>query len=122
MTLTISEFEAKGWFLTDQGLELLKSKVDDDTASFDNYIEHAKDMDLRLLSTKGFPKMAENINEIPNNVVLQVLEITNVAMPSVHQVENPRWLRIVFTDGKRKYKAIEMKKLDCISDETHPYS
>jgi hypothetical protein len=70
-------------------------------------------MDLRILSNKGIPKTADN-NQVPSNVVLQVLEITNVSMPSVHQVENPRWLRIVFTDGKRKYKAIEMKKLDCI--------
>lgn len=48
--------------------------------------------------------------------VLQVLEIRNIAMPSVNQTEKPRLLSITFTDGsKKKYKAVEvLGKVDCI--------
>lgn len=44
MAPAISDFEAKGWYLTEEGLDSLKSKVDDENASLDDYIEHAKDV------------------------------------------------------------------------------
>jgi hypothetical protein len=44
MAPAISDFEAKGWYLTEEGLDSLKSKVDDENASVDDYIEHAKDV------------------------------------------------------------------------------
>lgn len=73
-------------------------------------------MDLRLLTTKGFNKIAEKPTEIPSPLVLQVLEIRNIAMPSINQVETPRLLSITFTDGsKKKYKAVEvLGKVECI--------
>lgn len=39
---------------------------------------------------------------IPAPLVLQVLEIRNVALPTSHQVEKPRLLRIAFSDGGKK--------------------
>jgi hypothetical protein len=66
-------------------------------------------MDLRLLTAKGFNKTATKVSEIPSPLVLQVLEVNNVAMPSVNQVENPRLLKVVFTDGgKKKFNAAEV--------------
>lgn len=66
-------------------------------------------MDIRLLTAKGFNKTGAKVSQIPSPLVLQVLEVRNVAMPSVNQVENPRLLSVVFTDGSnKKYKAAEV--------------
>jgi hypothetical protein len=53
---------------------------------------------------------------IPSPCVLQVLEVRNIAMPSVNQIEKPRLLSVTFTDGsKKKYKAAEvLGQVDCL--------
>lgn len=41
--------------------------------------------------------------------VLQLQEVVNIAAPLQHQVEHPRMLRAIFTDGgKKKIKGVEM--------------
>ncbi|KAI9272364.1 hypothetical protein EDC94DRAFT_511564 [Helicostylum pulchrum] len=111
----MSEFEEKGWFLSPEGIELLKTEHPE-AKTLQDYIQCAKDMDLRLLTTKGFNKTNEKVTVIPSPCVLQVLEIKNIAMPSTHQIENPRLLSVVFTDGsKKKFKAVEaLGKVDCL--------
>ncbi|KAF1804025.1 hypothetical protein FB192DRAFT_1278466 [Mucor lusitanicus] len=115
MTPSIAEFEAKGWFLSQEGIDLIAAE-NDGVSTLEDYIACAKDMDLRLLTTKGFNKTAEKPSEIPSPLVLQVLEVRNVAMPSVNQVEHPRLLSVTFTDGsKKKYKGVEvLGKVDCL--------
>jgi hypothetical protein len=50
--------------------------------------------------------MPEKINA---PLVLQLQEVVNIATPLQHQVEHPRMLRAVFTDGgKKKIKGVEM--------------
>ncbi|KAL0140808.1 DnaJ-domain-containing protein [Mucor lusitanicus] len=121
MTPSIAEFEAKGWFLSQEGIDLIAAE-NDGVSTLEDYIACAKDMDLRLLTTKGFNKTAEKPSEIPSPLVLQVLEVRNVAMPSVNQVEHPRLLSVTFTDGsKKKYKGVEvLGKVDCLKLHTPP--
>lgn len=60
--------------------------------------------------------MNEKVTEIPSPCVLQVLEVKNIAMPSVNQGETPRLLSVIFTDGsKKKFKAVEVfGKVECL--------
>ena len=67
--------------------------------------------------------MPEKINA---PLVLQLQEVVNIAAPLQHQVEHPRMLRAVFTDGgKKKIKGVEMAgKVDglryfLILDDSH---
>jgi hypothetical protein len=73
-------------------------------------------MDLSLLTTQGFNKTNEKLKEIPSPVVLQVVEVRNIAVPSINQNDNPRLLQVTLTDGaKKKLKAIELhEKVDCL--------
>ncbi|KAI7870691.1 uncharacterized protein EV154DRAFT_431667 [Mucor mucedo] len=111
----MTEFEEKGWFLSPEGIELLKQQ-NPEASNVDDLIACAKDTDLRLLSAKGFNKTNEKLTTIPSPCVLQVLEIKNTAMPSAHQAETPRLLSVVFTDGsKKKFKGVEVfGKVDCL--------
>ena len=53
---------------------------------------------------------------MPSPCVLQVLEVRNIAVPSVNSTDKPRLLSVIFTDGsKKKYKGVEViGKVDCI--------
>lgn len=79
-------------------------------------------MDLRLLTTKGFNKTSEKLDALPTPLVLQVLEVRNIAMPSVNQVEKPRLLSVTWTDGsKKKFKSVEsLGKVECLKLHTPP--
>ncbi|KAI8053662.1 uncharacterized protein B0P05DRAFT_479561 [Gilbertella persicaria] len=111
----VADFEAKGWFLSQEGIDLIASEHPE-AKSLQDFITAAKDMDLRLLSNKGFNKTAEKVQQIPSPLVLQLLEVRNVAMPSVNQTEKPRLLSAVFTDGsKKKYKGVEVfGRVECL--------
>ncbi|KAI8364336.1 hypothetical protein EDC96DRAFT_444331 [Choanephora cucurbitarum] len=104
---SIESFEAKGWFLSQEGVELIASE-NPEAKSLDDFITIAKDMDLRSISTKGWNKTGDKITHLPTPLVLQLLEVRNTAMPSTNQVEKPRLLSATFTDGKKKYKGAEV--------------
>ncbi|CAO3611932.1 unnamed protein product [Mucor hiemalis] len=121
MTITIAELEAEGWFLSEEGINLVTLE-NPEIRNINDFIAAAKDTDLRQLSSKGFNKTNEKVSVIPSPCVLQVLEVRNIAMPSVNQVEKPKLLSIIFTNGsKKKYKGVEaLGKVDCIKLQTPP--
>ncbi|KAI9473793.1 MAG: hypothetical protein EXX96DRAFT_318080 [Benjaminiella poitrasii] len=111
MLPTIKDFEAKGWFLSQEGIDLIANENESEITTLDDFIAIAKDTDLRLLTKDGFNKTAEkSLKQIPSPVVLQILEVKNVAMPSIHQIDDQsRLLSITFTDGsKKKFKGVEI--------------
>ncbi|KAI8384336.1 uncharacterized protein BYT42DRAFT_492763 [Radiomyces spectabilis] len=115
----LTEFESKGWYLSEEGLALIEDEFDDDkgTQTVDDYIATALHMDLRQLSSKGFRKGdMQPVSTLPSPLVLQLLEVRNVAMPLAHQTDAPRLLRITFTDGgKKKWTGVEyFGAVDCI--------
>ncbi|OBZ86937.1 hypothetical protein A0J61_05012 [Choanephora cucurbitarum] len=117
---SIESFEAKGWFLSQEGVELIASE-NPEAKSLDDFINIAKDMDLRSISTKGWNKTGDKITHLPTPLVLQLLEVRNTAMPSTNQVEKPRLLSATFTDGKKKYKGAEvLGKVDSLKLHTPP--
>ncbi|KAI8991681.1 hypothetical protein BDF20DRAFT_810913 [Mycotypha africana] len=115
MSLNIPDFEAKGWFISQEGINLI-AETHPEAKSLDDYIQCAKDMDIRSLTTQGFNKTEEKLTQIPSPVVLQVTEVRNISIPSTNQAEqHPRQLSVLLTDGKAKFKAVEMNgKVDGI--------
>ena len=65
---------------------------------------YEKQLDVRILGGKGARKGdANKLEQITGPVVLQVLEVRNVAVPSIQQqADHSRLLRIVFTNGSKK--------------------
>ncbi|KAI8330715.1 hypothetical protein BC941DRAFT_361120 [Chlamydoabsidia padenii] len=100
---TLDALEEKGWYLSQDGFNTVKEQSGNDEVTLDQFIDIAKDIDLRELADKGFRKGDQTkLDQIPANIVLQVLQIQNIAVPSIQHVEKPRLLRVVFTDGSKK--------------------
>ncbi|CAO3699313.1 unnamed protein product [Rhizopus stolonifer] len=118
---TVEAFENRGWYLSSKGIELIASE-NEQLKSLDNYIHYAKDMDLGLITSQGFNKKNDKITEVPSPVVLQVVQVRNIAVPSVNQNDTPRLLQVTLTDGtKNKWKAIEIHgPVDCLKLHTPP--
>ncbi|KAF7726469.1 tudor domain-containing protein 3 [Apophysomyces ossiformis] len=114
MVPTIDAFRAKGWYITEKGLELIKEQLGQQDGTLEDYLRVALDasvpLDLRQLNEAGIPK--PDPSEFPCPAVLQIADVRNVAVPAAHQVEKPRLLRITFTDGKRKFHGVELGPID----------
>ncbi|KAI9280382.1 hypothetical protein BY458DRAFT_500515 [Sporodiniella umbellata] len=120
LTPTVEEFEGKGWYLSLEGIQSIAAE-NEQASSLDEYIRYAKDMDLSLLTSQGFNKTNEKLKEIPSPVVLQIVQVRNIATPSIHAGESPRLLQATLTDGHKKWKAIEIRQqLDCLKLHTPP--
>ncbi|SAM07761.1 hypothetical protein [Absidia glauca] len=122
-TLTLDALEEKGWFLNEEGIASVKEQAGKDSMTLDEFIDVAKDMDLRELVDKGFRKGdSTKLSQLPSNVVLQVLQVQNIAVPTIQHVEKPRLLRVVFTDGsKKKWIGAEiLGQMESINLQTPP--
>jgi hypothetical protein len=63
--------------------------------------------DLRQFCKGEIGKEMPEIIKAP--LILQLQEVVNIAAPMQHQVEHPRMLRAIFTDGgKKKIKGVEL--------------
>ncbi|ORZ15280.1 hypothetical protein BCR42DRAFT_51007 [Absidia repens] len=122
--LSLGALEEKGWFFNQEGLDSLIEQVETDDTTLEQVIDLAKDTDLRELTEKGFRKGdLTKLSQLPSPLVLQVLQIQNIAVPSIQHVEKPRLLRVVFTDGSSKKKWIGAEilgKVESISLHTPP--
>ncbi|KAI7884289.1 hypothetical protein K492DRAFT_38600 [Lichtheimia hyalospora FSU 10163] len=112
---------AQGWCISDEGLAILQEQLGPE-ATIDDIIATALDLDLRQIG--GEPPSIKGNTELAGPLVLELLEVRNVAMPSTHQVEKPRLFRVSFTaGGKRKLTGVEfMGPVDCITLMTPPGS
>ncbi|KAI8061035.1 hypothetical protein BC940DRAFT_245615, partial [Gongronella butleri] len=122
--VTVDALEKLGWFVTAEGIELVKEQAEEPVETIDQWVRAAQDVDLRDLVDKGFRKGdLTKLDALPSPLVLQVLQIQNVTMPSIHQnVETPRLLRFTFTDGsKKKWIGAEiLGRVDGLSIKTPP--
>ncbi|KAI8089284.1 uncharacterized protein BX664DRAFT_262160 [Halteromyces radiatus] len=102
-TFINESLEEKGWFLSQEGIDSIKEQLEQENPTLEQFIEVAKDTDLREICDKGFRKGdLTKRDQLPSPLVLQVLQVQNIAVPSIQHVEKPRLLRVVFTDGSKK--------------------
>ncbi|KAI9308752.1 hypothetical protein BJ944DRAFT_155636 [Cunninghamella echinulata] len=124
-TVTIDTLEKEGWYLSPEGIELVKEELENENCTLKQFIDAAKDIDLRDIADKGFRKgdTITKVTQLPSPLVLQIVSIQNIALPSIQQfMEKPRLLRVVFTDGsKKKWIGAEMMgQIECINLQTPP--
>ncbi|CAO3643437.1 unnamed protein product [Cunninghamella echinulata] len=104
-TITIYALEKEGWYLSPEGIELVKEELENENCTLKQFIDVAKDIDLRDIADKGFRKgdTITKVTQLPSPLVLQVVSIQNIALPSIQQfMEEPRLLRVVLTDGSKR--------------------
>ncbi|ORZ00530.1 hypothetical protein BCR43DRAFT_433170 [Syncephalastrum racemosum] len=102
--MSLEELRAQGWCISQEGLDTIQESLEKENPTVDDIIGAALDANLRQIGDgRGFRQDGDPTTKtIPAPLVLQVLEIRNVALPSSHQVEKPRLLRIAFSDGGKK--------------------
>ncbi|KAG2177842.1 hypothetical protein INT43_003089 [Umbelopsis isabellina] len=120
MSITIEQFQKDGWKLTEEGLNLLKEWTEVEEPTFEHCLQVALNSDLKQFCKGEIGKEMPSTISPPH--VLQLQEVVNIAAPLQHQVEHPRMLRAVFTDGgKKKIKGVEMHgKVDGLKLNTPP--
>lgn len=116
-----STLRAQGWCISDEGLAMLQEQLGPE-ATIDDIVAATLDLDLRQIG--GEPPSIKGNSELAGPLVLELLEVRNVAMPSTHQVEKPRLFRVSFTaGGKKKFTGVEfLGPVDCITLMTPPGS
>ncbi|CAO3593090.1 unnamed protein product [Absidia cylindrospora] len=127
--LSLDALEEKGWFFNQEGFDFLIEQVGT-MLPWNKLLTWQRckweQTDLRELTEKGFRKGdLTKLSQLPSPLVLQVLQIQNIAVPSIQHVEKPRLLRVVFTDGSNKKKWIGAEilgQVESISLHTPPGS
>ncbi|XP_046623803.1 tudor domain-containing protein 3 isoform X1 [Neodiprion virginianus] len=106
----MDELRAQGWYLSDEGYNLLG-----DTRDVQKIIKKALDYDLKEISS-GQGDLTQG------NVVWQIQKLRNVAAPKGNEESRstPRLLKLSLTDGQNNFQAIEIEPISSLSINTPP--
>ncbi|XP_046995133.1 tudor domain-containing protein 3 [Schistocerca americana] len=112
----------RGWNLSEEAV----GQITDNGSITDvkQIIQKALDIDLREISTSGFP---EDLNKtkyetIPGSFVVQIQKIRNISAPKANEDSKaaPRMLKLSLTDGQISCQAVEVEYMPRISLDTPP--
>ncbi|XP_046748370.1 tudor domain-containing protein 3 isoform X2 [Diprion similis] len=106
----MDELRAQGWYLSDDGYNLLG-----DSRDVQKIIKKALDYDLKEISS-GQGDLTQG------NVVWQIQKLRNVAAPKGNEESRstPRLLKLSLTDGQNNFQAIEIEPISSLSINTPP--
>lgn len=110
---SIELLKQHGWYLSNHGFNIVSDSGN--ITDIDKILRRCLDLDLKEIgSGQG------DVHQ--GNIVLQIQKLRNVASPKQNEESRgaPRMLKIILTDGKNNYQAIEIEQLSSISLNTPP--
>ncbi|CAG8437389.1 2814_t:CDS:2 [Diversispora eburnea] len=103
-----SHLENKGWFLSDNGLNYIQDNLETEVSNVNDIIKEALNTDLRKIGKGYLPHDLSKQKLITGPLILQLLSVLNLSAPIQNQHLSPRFLQLLFTDGVKKVKGIEI--------------
>lgn len=116
-----AQLKNKGWFLTNEGMELCKEGLV--KPSVDTLTQRALDIDLRLLSCGNQDDANKGkTDSVQGPLILQIQKIRNVAAPKINEDSNyaPKLLRIQLSDGRNTYSGLVLHSIPKIDMNSPP--